>query len=81
MSKAEEYLDKEKGLGMENWDFQKFEVVELMEAYHQSRVNAISDDEKYCKYCGNKLTFIVETDINSGKECINDLCKNKLLKQ
>jgi hypothetical protein len=29
----------------------------------------------YCPFCGNKLTLKVSTDINSGKECKNILCK------
>ena len=41
----------------------------------------MKEEERYCKYCGNKLTFIVETDINSGKKCVNSLCKTKILKQ
>ena len=31
----------------------------------------------FCPYCGHKRGYIVTTDINSGKECKNPLCKGK----
>ena len=30
---------------------------------------------KYCPYCGEKKSFVVSTDINSGRVCKNKLCK------
>ncbi len=33
------------------------------------------DSYVFCPYCGYKRDYIVRTDINSGKECKNPLCK------
>ena len=32
---------------------------------------------KYCPYCGEKKSFLISTDINSGRVCKNKLCQGK----